>query len=397
MFRTRSARRWIKIRSILISLFLVSASLVLFHAQSVLAQEMEDGNVVQEIVDQRSINEFACGPCCIVNSITHSEPGAGLTVQHLDGESGAEKARFIIDRYGSRASASHDDSVRINGRFTGMSPEDLVLTFNEILDDGGCEMNVAGAFLNRRPDESIQGNLTRVHSLIRGALDAGLPPLFSVRAFVARQKEGDSAPLWHALTTHYVVIDSVQDELRPNESAFSFQYLDSFTGQRELGYIYAEEARNFTAAMGDAEHWEWLNNRPFPLVLSPSLRLKTQEQEFQARTIITANFLVMPAEVLQASGSQYFDTLVEISCGQCQFEMEGDGCDLAIRYQDRIYRVDGTNIDAHGDAHAADGFCNCIRKARVSGMITDSGRFELSDLLLLPYEPPAEDSGAGGR
>ncbi len=63
------------------------------------------------------------------------------------------------------------------------------------------------------------------------------------------------------------------------------------------------------------------------------------------------------------------DQIVEASCGQCQFGMDGDGCDLAIRYQGQAWFVEGTSIDEHGNAHADDGFCNAIRMARVTGKL----------------------------
>lgn len=66
--------------------------------------------------------------------------------------------------------------------------------------------------------------------------------------------------------------------------------------------------------------------------------------------------------------------VVEAACGECQFGMEGDSCDLAVRIDGVGYFVDGTGLDDHGDAHAADGFCNAIRKATVVGEVVD-GRF----------------------
>lgn len=75
-------------------------------------------------------------------------------------------------------------------------------------------------------------------------------------------------------------------------------------------------------------------------------------------------------------------TIVEASCGQCQFKMEGDGCNLAIRYQGKSYWVDGTDIDDHGDAHANDGFCEAIRKAEVTGTLAD-GRFKAEEFKLV--------------
>ena len=61
--------------------------------------------------------------------------------------------------------------------------------------------------------------------------------------------------------------------------------------------------------------------------------------------------------------------IVEASCGQCQFKMSGDGCSLAVRIDGKSYFVEKANIDEFGDAHAKEGFCNAIRKAKVQGEI----------------------------
>ena len=73
----------------------------------------------------------------------------------------------------------------------------------------------------------------------------------------------------------------------------------------------------------------------------------------------------------QAQSKKVIDkpTIVEASCGECQFGMKGKSCDLAVRIDGKSYFVDGTKIDQHGDAHAKDGFCNAIRKASVTGSI----------------------------
>ena len=75
-------------------------------------------------------------------------------------------------------------------------------------------------------------------------------------------------------------------------------------------------------------------------------------------------------------------TTVEASCGQCQFKLPGKGCDLAVRIAGQSYFVDGVHIDQLGDAHAADGFCNAIRQARVTGQIKN-GRFVAASFELL--------------
>jgi hypothetical protein len=80
---------------------------------------------------------------------------------------------------------------------------------------------------------------------------------------------------------------------------------------------------------------------------------------------------------------------VEASCGQCQFNMEGKSCDLAVRIDGKAYFVDGTEIDDHGDAHAKDGFCQKVRKAVVSGQVVDN-RFKATSFKLLAEEKSSE-------
>lgn len=83
------------------------------------------------------------------------------------------------------------------------------------------------------------------------------------------------------------------------------------------------------------------------------------------------------------SSSQNEPFIAEAACGQCQFGLEGESCDLAVRIAGKAYFVDGSGIDDHGDAHASDGFCNAVRKASVQGEIID-GRFVAKLFKLLP-------------
>lgn len=68
---------------------------------------------------------------------------------------------------------------------------------------------------------------------------------------------------------------------------------------------------------------------------------------------------------------------VEATCGTCMYKMEGKVCHLSIKLNEKNYFVDGTNIDDHGDAHDAEGFCNAIKKAKVQGTIVKD-RFEVT-------------------
>jgi hypothetical protein len=86
----------------------------------------------------------------------------------------------------------------------------------------------------------------------------------------------------------------------------------------------------------------------------------------------------------QAQTKKKFDkpTIVEASCGECQFGMKGKSCDLAIRIDGKSYFVDGTTIHDHGDAHADNGFCNAVRKASVTGTI-EKDRFKATSFTLI--------------
>ncbi len=73
--------------------------------------------------------------------------------------------------------------------------------------------------------------------------------------------------------------------------------------------------------------------------------------------------------------------IVEAGCSTCIFEMEAPGCTLAVRIDGRPYLVRGSHLDDHGDAHAPDGLCLTMRRARVVGCVEDdvfvAERFEL--------------------
>ena len=101
------------------------------------------------------------------------------------------------------------------------------------------------------------------------------------------------------------------------------------------------------------------------------------------KNILLATFLFIGIAV-QAQDKKKFDkpTIVEASCGECQFGMKGKSCDLAVRIDGKSYFVDGTKIDQHGDAHAKDGFCNAIRKASVTGSIVKD-RFVATSFTLI--------------
>ena len=88
--------------------------------------------------------------------------------------------------------------------------------------------------------------------------------------------------------------------------------------------------------------------------------------------------------LVSACGNPKSETqTVSLSCGQCQFGLTSqDGCDLAVRIDNKAYFVDGANIDDFGDAHdETTGFCEVIRTAEVSGEIVDN-RYQIHTIEL---------------
>ena len=78
--------------------------------------------------------------------------------------------------------------------------------------------------------------------------------------------------------------------------------------------------------------------------------------------------------------------IVEAACGQCLFQMKGKGCTLAVRIKGKSYFVEKAHIDAFGDAHDTEGFCNAISKAKVQGQVV-GGKFIASYFELIGAAP----------
>ncbi len=61
--------------------------------------------------------------------------------------------------------------------------------------------------------------------------------------------------------------------------------------------------------------------------------------------------------------------LVDVSCGECNFGMSGNSCDVAIFLNGKEYFVDGVGINDYGHPHAKEGFCMAVHKAEIQGEI----------------------------
>ena len=77
------------------------------------------------------------------------------------------------------------------------------------------------------------------------------------------------------------------------------------------------------------------------------------------------------ALLLIFAGCKSSSRLASVGCATCIFHMKHvRGCKLAVMLDGKPYLVEGSGIDDHGDANAADGRCNAERKASVEGTIS---------------------------
>jgi len=98
------------------------------------------------------------------------------------------------------------------------------------------------------------------------------------------------------------------------------------------------------------------------------------------KILLVALFIIS----ISCSNKKEVIQVAAISCGQCQFELDSqNGCDLAVRIDNKAYFVDGFDIDAFGDAHDEHtGFCEVVRKAAITGVV-ENGRFKATSVKLI--------------
>jgi hypothetical protein len=98
------------------------------------------------------------------------------------------------------------------------------------------------------------------------------------------------------------------------------------------------------------------------------------------KKILVLSLLILAS----CSNNKEIKQVADVSCGQCKFELDSEnGCSLAVKIDDKAYFVDGFKIDDFGDAHDEHtGFCNVVRKAKVTGVV-EEGRFVASSIKLV--------------
>lgn len=228
-------------------------------------------------INQFKVGEWACGPCSIAHSL-----GKDVT-----------EVKDIILELIQTPSWKYNGKQKAYSGDGGIAAYDIVKYVNTKYDK-----NLTLTFLDRhvkKEDDKIVEEekgidyVKRVHSILKEALTKEHKPIIEIRSFVVKPDGWDYK--WFCTIGHFNVIDSVQEELGENEHGFSYKFVDSLTGKLEHGYLYFEKYRNYAATrdfhVDDAgnEQWEWINEYPYMVAVTPNIHLNTQEYPFQARVI----------------------------------------------------------------------------------------------------------------
>ena len=255
------------------------------------------------IVNQHVDPQFgmkACGPAAVMNALRFSKGREAEIFSQLVGAKDAVRLRFLIDRW----FAGRDSLVAIKTKRYGPHgcfTQDLLAGFNEMLGEHQQEP-VVGQFLDRAWSEKdgekvlepAADYVRRVHELLADSLRDGLPPVISLRSFVARRHDGPASLFrWEMARAHYVVVTSVPKKLADHDLGFRFEYVDSNGAKTGSAWVYTEKHLSFRAFRGSNGIGEWLDGKPFLLVNAPSIySLQPKNAEWSDRTIVTLDYAI---------------------------------------------------------------------------------------------------------
>lgn len=234
----------------------------------------------------------ACGPTALANCLKFGSPPLRSAWEGFVGTDDTTRLRFLIDRwFAGRQSGVFPGKKRLS--FDGTLEEDLAAAFNELAADQSLG-KVQATFLDRQPGEKSPAFLARVHEAISDSIKGGIPPLLSLKTYVARRFERmDDQIAWEPSAHHWVLVTGVRRELRDADLGFPVDLIDPDGGRLTSAYIFAENRLNFRALKGIEAQGQWLDGRPFLLVQAPGvLALRPDEAGWTDRIIVTANFLI---------------------------------------------------------------------------------------------------------
>lgn len=250
------------------------------------------------IVNQHAYEDSpaGCGPAAMLNAAQFGNPDLQAAYAALLGDRHADRLRFAIDRFfKNKPSVLYPGMPRWIGH--GAQPEDCANAFRDFLAEARPEAaaRLTGGYLDRRESETPEAFVARVHQAMSRSLRAGVPPLLSLRSFVAaRDPKRDGEVAWKPARHHFVVVRAAPAKLREGALGFPFEVIDSNGAALRGAYLFAEAQLGFTVPRGDESRpgTPWLSGKPFLLVQAPEIPcLQPRGAGWEDRVIVTANYL----------------------------------------------------------------------------------------------------------
>jgi len=227
--------------------------------------------------NQLDLAENSCGPAALLNSYRFGKPQWRKLSETPPGLSDRERIRAIARGPAMRESSSLPGRARWSRN--GINLTDLRDVANEIAQPHMLP-SISEETLFLKPGESQQAMLLRVRSRLARSLDAGFPPILSIRRFVKRDGQ------WTAIQGHFVTITSVPGAVASTQTSFSVKYIDPWGGHFREGSI----AINASAFMTSDPALNPNLQAIFPTVIAGKRSVRTGEETVLAVSAVLGVF-----------------------------------------------------------------------------------------------------------
>lgn len=197
-------------------------------------------------VDQLAVAGNACGPAALLNAFQSGNDDWRRAWDAVAGKTDRERILAVIREIGMRPSAHVPGRARWSRR--GVSVADLRDMARD-MSAGRYLPQVSEEVLFRKPGESPEKLLARVHQRLATSLKKGLPPVLSIRRHVLRKDKGGNLA-WTTIDAHFVTLTSLPRKLPRGANSFPITYIDPWGGRRLSGTIAIPQTPVFPDSEG---------------------------------------------------------------------------------------------------------------------------------------------------
>ena len=197
-------------------------------------------------VNQLAVAGNACGPAALLNSFQSGNADWRRAWDGVTGKTDRERILSVIREIGMRPSRHSGGRSRWSRR--GVSVADLRDMAEEMSAGRYLPQPVEEVFF-RKPRETPEKLLERVHQCLARSLQKGLPPVISIRRHAWRAEKGHPAT-WVTVDAHFVTLTSLPRKLPRGARSFAVTYIDPWGGRRLSGEIRLPGQAVFADAEG---------------------------------------------------------------------------------------------------------------------------------------------------